>query len=309
MNNYTAALDALGIHGRISGVQLVGRCPLHHDNHPSFSVNIQNGLWICYAGCGSGNTEQLVERVLGVSPKEAEIWVREHLSDGVVLTEEQMRDIVIDAYRSEAEPPPPQITMPDWKSRYLNLPEHTMPIWFFARGFVWQTVDNWKIRWDEGNEQLVIPIYCGGDLVGTVSRNSPGVMPKYINSPGLEKSQVLFGLPQDKVDTIIIVEGPMDAMWLWGIGQASVALLGLTISPAQVSLLQQAGVGTIILAMDNDSAGEEAKYRHAKMLVKQGWLPSLILAPEYPDGAKDVQDCSLWQVRDMIHNAKPIIGG
>lgn len=32
-----------------------GRCPFHDDQHPSFSVNFDEGYWHCFAGCGGGS--------------------------------------------------------------------------------------------------------------------------------------------------------------------------------------------------------------------------------------------------------------
>jgi hypothetical protein len=33
----------------------VGNCPFHDDEHPSFSVNIEENYWHCFAGCGGGS--------------------------------------------------------------------------------------------------------------------------------------------------------------------------------------------------------------------------------------------------------------
>jgi len=33
----------------------VGKCPFHDDKHPSFSVNIKENYWNCFAGCGGGS--------------------------------------------------------------------------------------------------------------------------------------------------------------------------------------------------------------------------------------------------------------
>jgi hypothetical protein len=33
----------------------VGKCPFHDDEHPSFSVNIEENYWYCFAGCGGGS--------------------------------------------------------------------------------------------------------------------------------------------------------------------------------------------------------------------------------------------------------------
>lgn len=41
-----------------NGFQISALCPFHDDRRPSFSANEKSGLWICHAGCGSGNFDQ-----------------------------------------------------------------------------------------------------------------------------------------------------------------------------------------------------------------------------------------------------------
>lgn len=43
------------IQSRSGSTQASGRCPFHEDQRPSFSVNLDTGLWKCHAGCGEGN--------------------------------------------------------------------------------------------------------------------------------------------------------------------------------------------------------------------------------------------------------------
>src|SRR5690348_8521565 len=38
-------------------------CPFHDDRDPSFSFNIDNGLWICYACGAAGNLRQFLDRI------------------------------------------------------------------------------------------------------------------------------------------------------------------------------------------------------------------------------------------------------
>jgi len=52
---------------KLRGSGLHGHCPFHDDREPSFSANIETGLWKCHAGCGDGNARQFAER-LGVEP-------------------------------------------------------------------------------------------------------------------------------------------------------------------------------------------------------------------------------------------------
>ena len=55
-----------GVKERSSG-QFIAKCAWHDDNHNSFSFN-DEGLWKCFAGCGSGNAYQFAER-MGKDPK------------------------------------------------------------------------------------------------------------------------------------------------------------------------------------------------------------------------------------------------
>src|SRR3990167_3932477 len=58
-------LHFLGIRGQVTsgGRELTAPCPFHNDKHPSFRVGLANGLWICHAGCGSGNWQELYTRL------------------------------------------------------------------------------------------------------------------------------------------------------------------------------------------------------------------------------------------------------
>lgn len=38
-----------------SGDFALGHCPFHDDQHPSFSVNVDENYWHCFAGCGGGS--------------------------------------------------------------------------------------------------------------------------------------------------------------------------------------------------------------------------------------------------------------
>ena len=67
MKNYSlfsSTVESLKKTGKLN--QYNGKCPFHDDRHPSFSVDVETGLWICHAGCGQGNAEQFADR-LGIS--------------------------------------------------------------------------------------------------------------------------------------------------------------------------------------------------------------------------------------------------
>ena len=72
-----------GIELKVMGPDnLMGRCPFHQDATPSFGVTPSKNLWNCLAGCGGGDTLQLVMRKEGVSFRHAAEILRQRL--GVV---------------------------------------------------------------------------------------------------------------------------------------------------------------------------------------------------------------------------------
>jgi DNA primase len=60
---------------RSHGVNRSYRCPFHEERRPSFSINMDEGLWVCF-GCGlRGNYEQLCTR-LGTAPDNEYRWLK-----------------------------------------------------------------------------------------------------------------------------------------------------------------------------------------------------------------------------------------
>lgn len=48
---------------KISSNEIRGKCPFHYDKNPSFSANIKNGTWKCFAGCGQGSFKKFRELI------------------------------------------------------------------------------------------------------------------------------------------------------------------------------------------------------------------------------------------------------
>lgn len=61
--NLEPILREMGIIGHKGGVEINTHCPIHEDRSPSFSINMDTGLWICFSGCGRGNIFDLARLV------------------------------------------------------------------------------------------------------------------------------------------------------------------------------------------------------------------------------------------------------
>jgi len=119
---------------------------------------------------------------------------------------------------------------------------------------------------------IYMPVYVGGTLRGYIkgfpikpaaSKN----LPTYFNAGGSWSAQ--YGLfPYDyavalmgrkNLKTLVLVEGPRDALRLCREGIPAICILGTqSWSHMKVRLLEQSGAETIILCMDADAAGRKA---------------------------------------------------
>lgn len=290
---YASLAASLGVMGAIQGRELRARCPLHQDSNPSFSMNCETGTWICFSGCGAGEFFRLVQLVLSCTPGEARDWI---VSNGARTSVENLSEQLNRLLNPEDDPD----YLPDdmgWRSKYTLLGNKTMPLWFLERGFTWSTINHWGIKYDPVWDSVVIPVKWKGELVGTITRNSKPEVPKYVNSRNLPRAEILFGDISTAQKEIILVEGVLDTIWLWQNGYNAGGLLGDYLTDGQVQILTDNRYGEVILALDNDQAGEKGTARAVKSLTKAGWLlPQIkvIAFPGKPGEAgfkKDAQDC------------------
>ena len=247
-------------------------CPLHNDNRQSCSVNLEKGVWICFAGCGQGSLKYLVWKISGKSWKE----IQEEFE--VPYLDFDIKDFTV-------EDTEPQETY-DQTLYAKELRAMSSNHWIYERGFSADTLEKWGCLENKYND-LVIPVNSpNDDLLGWITRRIE-LKPKYMFSKGFKKSKTLFGAQhRQEVDTLFVVEGALDAMWLDQHGYPSVAVLGAIISPAQINLLGTYNSNEIVLCLDNDDAGKKGI---AKATIDMGnrFMLSYV---EFPTNRKDFQE-------------------
>ncbi|WP_041795102.1 MobF family relaxase [Modestobacter italicus] len=159
---------------------------------------------------------------------------------------------------------------------------------------------------DRFRDRLTFPIHdADGVIVGFIARRNPTAAdderagPKYLNSPGTDlyrKGEHLFGLHEARSGLVAgatpaLVEGPLDAiaLTLAGAGQTvGVATLGTALTDQQADLLGRY-IGTngsgILVATDNDLAGQQAAERIYWQLTSRGDAPRRLALPDGLDPA------------------------
>lgn len=259
------------------------KCPLHEDNTASCAINTDKGVWICFAGCGEGSIKNLLVQHLGVSRLKIDSMVLKQKNNSIFDIDINIFDDVIFGV-GEA----PEYTL-------QGNPKRT-PNWALERGFTFKTLGDWGCRLAE-ESGLEIPVRdINNRIVGSITRR-PIAEPKYMYSKGLPKKTILFGAERIKepVPFVCVVEGSLDAMWLYQHGYNAVALLGSTISDGQAEILRKLRTSELVICTDDDEAGKKAGDA-VKACISGGFVVSYI---QLPEGANDIQDV---RNEDALHS-------
>ena len=272
--------------------EISGRCPVHlartghTDKSPSWSMNAETGLWLCYS-CGARGT--LVGLISELTGDEATLIDIHSFLINSSLSRLEKLDV------PEAQP---EI---DWISygRFDEVPKSNL----YNRSLEAPIARAYGIRWDTKNKAWIIPIVSPmGDLMGWQSKKVDWVR----NYPiGIKKSHTLFGIERFTNKTAVLVESPLDVVRLATVCPEvqGLATFGSFVSTEQINILNSVA-SKVIVAMDNDDAGMKANKSLFRTLPRfdQGvlWL-------NYKGtNAKDIGDMTDEEIYDSIINATAI---
>tara|TARA_R110002020_G_scaffold388007_3_gene598727 strand:+ start:3482 stop:4345 length:864 start_codon:yes stop_codon:yes gene_type:complete len=270
MIDWIEALEKVGIDVPLGTDEFSVICPFHDDKVASCAINVDKGVWICFAGCGQGSLKTFLRKHLNYN----DIQLTE------VLTPKPSYSIdIFDEPENTSNDGINDVLIPEFV-------EGIFPKWIYDRGFTSNVLKSWECGTNKWND-LIIPIHnMKNELIGWVSRRQQAI-PKYMYSYKFQKSKTLFGANKIKDNHFICVtEGALDTMWLSQHGINSVAILGATMSETQTNLLRSLKVEEIIFCFDNDVAGQRATDKAISLLAGSALTSFISLPTEY----KDVQE-------------------
>jgi DNA primase len=156
--------------------------------------------------------------------------------------------------------------------------------------------------YDRFRSQIIFPLadqrgrvrgFAGRSLVPDAERRGP----KYVNSPESElfhKGRQLFGAdlaraPAAKAGTVVVAEGYTDVLALHQAGvRHSVAIMGTALTEDQLGELARLAP-VVQIALDADSAGQDAMLRAARLAEKRGLKLRVVPLPAGEDPADLIQ--------------------
>jgi hypothetical protein len=163
------------------------------------------------------------------------------------------------------------------------------------------------VLWDKSNEAWILPIRDpdDGSLWGWQEKGARGRF--FRNQPaGVKKSRTVFGVHiMSSTHGLIVVESPLDAVRLTGLGHNAVSTFGAIMSEEQAKILRRAP--KIIAAFDNDKAGHTANEQMRGFARKYGM--DLHYFNYRGIDVKDVGDMTEAEIEHGIKTAKTSVLG
>jgi len=290
------------------GTEVNGLCPMHkartgkEDHRPSWWINSETGAHICFS-CGyKGNIYTLISDIKGIDYHDA----REYIDDTAELPiDSLMKRIKELPQYIQAEPE--QIPMSEARlAVYTDAPDIELKKRFLTR----ESVDVHGVRWDTKLESWILPIRDpnDGSLWGWQEKGARGRFFK--NQPtGVKKSKTVFGVEIMDDDLIknylLVVESPLDAVRLTGLGYQAISTFGAIISEDQAKIMRR--VPKVIAAFDNDKAGHIANEQMRGFSHKYGMELSYF---NYTGiDVKDVGDMVEEEIKRGIQTARTSVLG
>lgn len=186
----------------------------------------------------------------------------------------------------------------------LDSYRYTHPYWA-KRGITDESIiDLFDLGYSPKEQMITFPVRdINGNCLFVAKRS---VNTKFFNYPeGVVKP--LYGLYEylseletadcecdpNEFSKIIVVESMIDCLRLWQNGNFAVALNGLG-NDLQMKQLRELPCRKLILATDNDKAGQSARQK-----IKQSIKNKIITEVKIPDGCKDIGDCTDEQIQQL----------
>ena len=293
--------------GKKSGSNLFGLCPFHSEKTPSFSVSPDKQIYHCF-GCGKGGgVISFIMEIENLSFPEAVAFLARRanmpLPEQENDRESKKRARLLALNREAARFYYEQLQSPAGeraraymaqrgisRSTATNFGLGSAPDEWGAlekamreKGYTdYELFDAGLVKkgrnggyYDTFRNRLMFPVIdVRGNVIGFSGRLLGEDGPKYLNSPEtavFNKGSNLFALnlaKKSKSGYILLSEGNIDVVSLHQAGfDSAVASLGTSLTAEQARLISRYA-GEVILAYDNDAAGQKASQRAISILEK-----------------------------------------
>lgn len=317
-----------------SGANFVCVCPFHNDKHPSMSISPSKGIYHCFSCKAGGDAIKFVmeyEKLGYVEAIEklASIYnvALEYTSsknepkiDKKILENLNLHYKTLLYKNHEALNYLKSRSITDaiiekWELGWAAGSQNTLNLLQNENIEPKEALEIGAIKQNESGyyasfiNRITFPIYNHlGRLVGFGGRTISDNPAKYINSPQsqiFDKSKIFYGYDKAKSEiyrshSIVICEGYMDCIMLHAAGiNNAVAVLGTALTQKHIPLIQRGDI-KVTLSFDSDSAGINAAFKSARLLMEHQIDGKVVLISGGKDPAELVASGKDMELRDML---------
>ncbi|MDT0150053.1 toprim domain-containing protein [Priestia aryabhattai] len=272
--------------------------PFRNEAHPSFSVNLETGLWVdfgsVYEDTKSGNFVKLLSYLREETATETIDYLLEKYAPFNVDVETLSLNMNL-----SLEEPEPVIFERDTLEHFFVESEYLK-----GRGVNPVAQQMLDAGHDAKHNAVVLPWHDKDGRIVNVKFRS--IKQKYFwYMDGQQIKNHVYGLwlvRKLNKDTVFIVESEIDALYLWSLGYAAIALGRARISRKQRELILNSGIKTLIIATDNDRAGRSCGLELIRELG--GYIDLRCI--DFPNNVKDVNDMAKDVCKTVCNNHRRI---
>lgn len=301
-------IELLKIEPRESGNNIQIQCPYHgngQERKPSAGIRKSDGIFHCFA-CGETHSlPEVVSYCFGYNDNGAFGW-QWLLKNFLTISIEERKGIELDFVRTRGDSGFIEGDKRFVEEEELDRYRWTHPYWA-KRGIIedW-VIDLFDLGYDREKQMITMPVRDVQGRCEFVAKRS--VKTKFFQYPeGVSKP--LYGLYELNVagmsysangrgsakkaplfKDVFICESMIDCILLWQSGHYAVALNGLG-NDRQFKQLRNLPCRHLILATDNDEAGQKARMR-----IKKNVTNKLFSEINFPEDIKDIGECSREQI-------------
>lgn len=278
------------------GNEYVINSPFEEDDNYHCSINLQTGLWQDFKSGLRGNFIQFVARVEDKNYKriEGEFAFKSLMSEKeleIELKPAKKEEELEDLPALLRKWTPINIHAPELYQRFNIIDEDQIKglLYVIERKLLDLEVEEDQFfvgRFGKAESlRLVIPFFFNGELVFYQARDLEDQKPKYLNAKSIKAAHILY--PYDTLaDSVVVCEGPIDAISLQRSGVNATSIQGSFCSIVQMEMLGTNPGMEIILGFDADKAGEKAIRAFEKLRKKKNIRNPPSICPP-PPGFKD----------------------
>lgn len=264
---YWDSLESAILNGH--GIERQFICHVHDDSNPSASINSMTGWWVCYACHASGKIDLENVEFDPYSLRRQVQMVRELIERSVTI----------------------------YPKSWLATTNALGPGEYWLSRFTPEICQYHQLGQTANGSAATIPLWGNnGDLYGVIKRDLTGHDQKYRYPYSVKLSTMLFNYHRNTSGLVVLTEGATDAIAFDEICKGyAMAMYGAGLSYAQTQLLKRYDPSIVVVATDQDKAGESA-FRTVSQRLR-GDCPVVRL--EW-DSYKDLASIPLEERRELV---------